>query len=277
MSSKKKVAPVIGTIFSSDSSDEDNIPQRTQRTQRTQRRSFTTDASESDLPKPKPISLRVSIGGSDAKSGSESSSATQRRHQSSIVVPESSCPDGYSPIDKTRIGTVKHNTMIQYETNAGKLVKPKYFKKCDLIAGTIIVGFYPHNKRNYSESINNIKTFYIARGISGGVDALKETIEVPNDQWKTIRRDMIISYEKEDHEYVYRAKFNSFMKGADGSTRMSLTSERGFNYIANPSKIVKIFRHLTGNDKTLTFILEALRKLEARVRQLEANQKKKSI
>ena len=265
MSLKNKKAPVIGAIFSSDSSDEDDLPPR---------RSFTTDVSGSDRPKPKPISLRVSMGGSDKRSGSESSSSITQRQQP-IVVPETS-PEGYSPIDKTRIGTIKHNTLVQYETNAGKLVKPKYFKKCDTIAGTVVVGFFPHNKRNYPESLSNIKTVYIFRGVQGGSEALKETIELSNDQWKSIRRDMVISYEKEDHEFVYRAKFNSFIKGADGSTRMSLTSERGFNYVANPSKIVKIYRHVTGNDKTLTLILEALRKLETRVRQIEANQKKKS-
>ena len=85
---------------------------------------------------------------------------------------------------------------------------------------------------------------------------------------------MVISYEKENHEFVYKAKFNTFLKGPDGSSRLSMTSERGFNYVANPNNILKIYRHVTGNDKTLTYILESLRKLEKRVSQLEISKQK---
>lgn len=263
MTSKKdKKTPTIGAIFSSDSSDEDidtHPPPRLSK----------TDISDSE--RRKRVSLRVNVNGGE----SEHSSTSKRKP---VADPEPDVPDevadGYVSIDKTRIGTIKHNTLIQYETTAGKVIKPKYFKKYDSIAKTFCVGFYTHNKRNYSESVSNIKSFFVQQGSKGESDILKDTIEVPSDQWSTLRRDMVITYEKVDHEYVYRAKFNSFMKGTDGSTRMSLTSERGFNYIANPTKIIKVFRHMTSNDKTLTFILEALRKLESRVRALEANQKK---
>lgn len=254
MTSKK---PIIGTIFSSDSSDESSkLPPRVRS------RISQTSASESD--NKKKIRLRVSVS-----SGGEQSSTTPAESIDSYA------PEGYIILDKTRIGTLSPNSLVQYEKTNGKIVKPKYFKQCDSIAATILLGFYSHNKRNYSEQLSNIKTIFVQSGAKGGgADALKETIELKPDQWKNIRRDMIISYEKADHEFIYKSKFNAFLKGPDGSTKMSLTSERGFSYTANPTKILKIFRHLTGNDKTLSYILESMRKLEIRVRQLEANKKK---
>ena len=257
MSSTQKKAPLIGTIFSSDSSDEERG-----------RLSGSASARET-IPKKK-ISLRVNINSDGARSASENAS---KATPNTITIPSVS-PDGYSAIDKSRLQFIRPNTLIQYEKKDGKFIKNKYFKKNDTIAGTVVVGFYTHGKRNYSESLDNIKTIFVQEGVNGGADPLKETIEVPQDQWKTLRRDMIISYEKDSGEFIYRAKFNAVHKGADGSSRMSLTSERGYNYIANPSKIAKIYRHVTGNDKTLTFILEALRKLEMRVRQLEMKKNK---
>ena len=257
MSSKK---PVIGTIFSSDSSDDNG-----RLAIRKQRVASKTSASDTDTRRKVRLKVNVSSGGERYAGGSS---------EKPPIVVESNAPEGYITVDKTRLGTIRPNTLIQYEKNDGKMIKPKYFKRCDPIASTILVGFYSHNKRNYSEQISNIKEIYMQGGIKGGSDALKETIEIESDQWKNLRRDMIISYEKEDHEYVFKAKFNSFIKGPDGSTRMSMTSERGFSYIANPIKILKIFRHVTGNDKTLTYILESLRKLEGRIRQLEMKQKK---
>ena len=250
MASKMK-APVIGNVFSSDSS-EDERP----------RRSIGTGTEASDSDRTRKVSIKLNLTDSDLGASSVKSQ----------VPPDTS--NAYAPIDKNRIAKLKHNTMIQYETNAGKLIKSKYFKSYDLIAGTITVGFYPHNKKNYSQAISGIKSISVSKTVSGGAGALQGTIEVANDKWKTIRRDMIISYEKEDHEFVYRAKFNSFIKSQDGSTKMSLTSERGFNYIANPAKIIKIYRHLSSNDKTLTYILESLQKLETRVKQLESKKNK---
>lgn len=249
MASSQKV-PVIGTIFSSDSSDSD-----------TPRRTAKTSASESDSKKK--VVLKVNL-----TSGDEAT-----RTKLKAPMPQA---NEHIQIDKTRIGTLRHNTLIQYEKNDGKIVKSKYFKKTDTIANTIIVGFYPHNKRNYSESLSNIKAITVSSKISGGDDALKDTIELPKDQWKTIRRDMIVSYMKENKEYVYKARFNTFIKKQDGSTNMSLTSERGFSYVANPDKIVKIFRHVTSNDKTLTYILEFLQKLDSRLKFLESKLLKKS-
>lgn len=224
---------------------------------------FSSDSSDDERNKPVCIKVDMSDSGSEpSHTKSSKGGAPQEKSKS------------YLSIEKNRIGKLKHNTLVQYETTAGKLVKSKYFKKCDVIGGTVTFGFYPHNKKNYTQPLSGIKSISISRSVSGGMDDLQGTLEIPNEEWKTIRRDMVISYEKEDHEFVYRAKFNSFIKASDGSTRMSLTSERGFNYIANPIKILKIYRHVTSNDKTLTFILEALRKLETRVRILESNQKK---
>lgn len=79
---------------------------------------------------------------------------------------------------------------------------------------------------------------------------------------------MVISYEKSNKEMIRKSRFNSFLKGTEG-VRMSLTSERGYNYIANPDNIDRIYRHITSQDKTMTFVLEAMRKLDHRVQLLE--------
>ncbi len=250
-----KKPPTIGTLFSSDSSDSDVQP-----------RIVRTSVSESE--KPKKVRLRVNLTSGGERSGSDNKTIVRG---AALV----DAPDGYNTFDKTRIGTLKLNTLIQYEKVDGKLVKPKYFKKCDNVAGTIIVGFYTHNKRNYPEQLSNIKNIFVqCTAITGGADALKDTIDIQLDQVKTLRRDMIITYEKSNGEYVYRSRFNAFIKGTDGATRMSLTSERGFNFTADPSKIVKLYRHMTSNDKTLTFILETIRKLDARVKALERQVRK---
>lgn len=187
-----------------------------------------------------------------------------------VVKPAADVPDSFIEYDKTRIGTLEPNTIIRYRKVNGKLIESKYFKKVDNIAGTIIVGFYTHNKKNYAESLKNISAIYVSRAqIGGGSDNLKETIEIQKNDWSTLKRDMVISYQKKDNEFVYKAKFNSFIKGADGTTRMSLTTEQGYNFRTNPDNIKKIYRHVTSNDKMLTHILEAMRKLENRVRALE--------
>lgn len=211
---------------------------------------------------------------STQKSASESDSKKKKggSKKSIEVKPSDDVPESYIEIDKTRVGTLGHNTIIQYRKMNGKLIESKYFKKIDNIAGTIILGFYTHDKKNYSESLNNIKAIYVHSKQGGSDNMLKETIEIQKKDWNTLRRDMIISYQKLDNQFIYKAKFNSYTKATDGSTRFSLTSERGYNFTANPDNIQKIYRHVTSNDKTLTFILEALRKLENRVRALEQKQ-----
>lgn len=252
-----KNTPVIGTLFSSDSSDSDFTP-----------RKVKTSASETE--KPKKIRMRVNLTSAGERSEAERKPAVRAKVEESIE-----SPDGYVVYDKTRIGLIKPNTLIQYEKTDGKIIKPKYFKKCDNVAGTIIVGFYTHNKRNYPEQLLNIKHIFVqSTSIGGGADALKDTIEIQLNQIKTLRRDMIITYEKQDGEHVFRCRFNAFIKGSDGATRLSLTSERGFNFTTDPSKITKLYRHLTSNDKTLTFILEAMRKMDSRIKKLEQQLRK---
>lgn len=231
-------------LFSDDSCDsdtEDYIPKR-------------TSASESDRSK---------------KKGSAPPEIKAGASKKPAITQQDDVPKNCIEFDKTRIGTLPANTIIQYRKTDDKLIESKYFKKIDNIAGTIIVGFYTHNKKNYAESLSNIKAIYINSSKGGAEDFLKETIEIPHKDWKTIRRDMIITYQKKDLEYIHKAKFNSFVKGSDGSTRISFTSERGYTFSVSPDNIKKMYRHVTSNDKTLSIILEALRKLETRVRALE--------
>ncbi len=251
MATNKKL-PNIGLLFSSDSSDDEFIRRKPMLKSSTKQQSQTS-ASENEAKK---IRLRVNISDSELT-----------KSKPSI---EHNLPDGYVPLDKSRVCTLRYNTLIQYETNAGKFIK-KYFKKNDNIAGNIIVGCYLNNKRNYPVALNNIKTICVSQNSKHGgtEDPLKDTIEIAKNEWKDLRRDMVISYEKDNHEYVYKAKFNSFAKGPDGSSRFSLTTEQGYPYKANPEKINKIFRHITSNDKTLTYILEYLKKLDARIQIIE--------
>ncbi len=246
MSSKK--VPDIGTVFSSESSDEELI-------------SYKSKTSASEPEQRKTISLKVNLQESDHQSMNQSRTQSQADVQL----------DGSVKVEKQNVHLLRHNTIIQYEKNNGSIVKSKYFKKVDTIVNNIIVGFYKHNKRNYSESLDNIKNIYASSSsASGGSEALKDTIEIPKSQWNTIRRDMIISYQKIDNEFIYKSRFNSFIKTADGTTKMSLTNERGFNYIANPDKMIKLYRHVTPNDKTLTYILEYLQKQDRRIKHLES-------
>ena len=237
MSAKKTQKPVLGQIFSSDSSEEE-----------TKEIKATLNSIKIQIP-----------------------SFNENKKTTGGSIEECSPPEGYQLIDNNQIRSISSNTLIQYVKHDGKCIKSKYFKKYDHITKSITVGFYTHGKRNYSETLENIKYLYAAQNESYDSFSLKETIEIPKEQWKTnLRRDMVISYEKENGELIYRAKFNSFLNQSKDITKLSLTSERGFNYIANINKISKMYRHVTGNDKTLTYILEAIGKLEQRISKLES-------
>lgn len=241
MSFNKK-APIIGEIFSSDSSDEDYKPK--------------AKPIQSE-----PVKLRIAL-----TSGGEQTTKEPKKYDM-----PADTPDGYVEINKTKLGSLRYNTLIQYIKN-GKNVKPKYFKKFDVIANTILVGFSPKKKdKCYTENISDISNIYaISTNIQGGEDRLKGTILIPKQDWKTqLRRDMIISYKKTDGEYVYMSKFNSFVKTDNQLTRMSLTSERGFNFTASPEKIEKLYRHFSGNDRTMSIVLEQLKSLEMRLSKIE--------
>lgn len=229
---------------------------------------FSDGSSDSDIEEylPSRARARTSASESDRSKKVEIKAGASKRSE---VVQPADVPKNCVEFDKTRIGTLPVNTIIQYRKTNDKLIESKYFKKVDNIAGTMIVGFYTHNKKNYPESLTSIKAIYISSTKGGADDFLKETIEIPEKEWKGIRRDMIITYQKKDNEYIHKAKFNSFVKGSDGATRISFTSERGYTFSVSPDKIKKMYRHLTSNDKTLSVILDALRKLENRVRALE--------
>lgn len=209
---------------------------------------------------------RSSVSGSDTQ-------ASDRKRGGVKAIgskpPIPNAPNGYVELDKTRIGTLEPNTRIQYKKMNGKVIDSKYFKKIDNIAGTIIVGFYTHNRKNYPEALANIKSVYVSNVQGGASDDIKDAIEIPKSEWKGLRRGMIITYQKLDNEFTNRASFNAFVKGKDGSTRMSMTSERGFSFSASPDNIKKIYRHLTGQDKTMAQILKVVKGLEDRIRALE--------
>ncbi len=177
----------------------------------------------------------------------------------------------YQLVESSRYASITKNSKIIYIKNNGKKIQNKYFKRPDPIADSIVVGFYLNDKRNYSEKVSNIRQIFILSKDAGQVeDPLKDTIELNSSQWKSLRRDTIVSYQKKNNEWIYNAKFNTFLKGPkDQSTRMSMTSDRGFNFTLNPINVNKIYRHISGNDKTVTIILQNFQHLSQRVGAIE--------
>ncbi len=258
----KMKPPRIGQIFSDSSSDESD------RVIIAKPRRVKTSASESD--------------GKPSRRSTLTSIEDKPRERISLKVPilespkDVDIPEGYIDYDMTKLSSVAFNTTIGYQKNTGKVIINKYFKNYDHVGGIITMGFYKHDKKNYSEKLRNIDHVFV-KSITGGVDPLKDTIEIPPDQWSAIKRDMVVSYEKKSPpEWIYRTKFNTFTKAKDGTERMSFTSERGFNYIANPLNIKTIRRHITHADKLTTYILEQLNKLERRIQELEKKKSKSS-
>jgi hypothetical protein len=218
--------------------------------------------------------------------GSTSQDASKR---TSLKIPggaPSIQPDADDDIDLTQnklvvpgsYASIPKNSKIIYIKTSGKKIQQKFFKSYDNISDCILVGFYVHDRRNYSEKISNIKQLFISNktSIDGGAkdDPLKGTLELDQTQWKALNRDTIISYQKKDGEWVYKAKFNAFVKSRkDDSTRISMTSEKGYSFVVNPNNVSKIYRHISSNDKTLTFILQNLKQLEQRFIGLDKNLK----
>lgn len=168
-------------------------------------------------------------------------------------------PSDYSNIPK--------NVKIIYIKSSGKKIINKYFKSYDAIADSILIGFYTHDKRNYTEKVSNITQLFssIKTGGAKADDVLKNTIPLDIAQIKSLNRDTIVSYQKTDNNWVYHAKFNAFVKNPkDQSTRLSMTTDKGYNFTVNPNNIVKIYRHISNTDKTLTFILQNLKHFEQR-------------
>jgi hypothetical protein len=201
------------------------------------------------------------------------------------------CPEGFFLVPPSRYTDIPMNTLTHYVKKSGEIMKGKYFKEYDKFGDKLIFGYYSNNKRNYDDSINNILELYMPSSVTlkthGGASSsdanLKDTHEIPNDQWKSIARDTIISYQKLDKTWVYRAKFNGIISDNTGKpAKIALTTESGFAYKITPNKIIRIVRHFSNTDKTLTFILTTLKNLEAnmmkldqRLKKLEAKQRNK--
>ncbi len=178
----------------------------------------------------------------------------------------------YKPVSVQDYLSLPKNSKVLYIKTSGKRIQSKFFKSFDRISDAILVGFYTHDRRNYLEKVINIKQLFVpvSTAVGGARDALKGTLELSSDQWRSLNRDTIVSYQKTDGEWVYRAKFNAFVKSPkDQSTRMSMTSEKGYSFTANPDKIDKMYRHLSSNDKTLSIILQTMKQLEQRLITIE--------
>ena len=192
------------------------------------------------------------------------------------------CPEGFFLVPPSRYIDIPTNTLTHYVKKSGNSVMSKYFKEYDRFGDKIIFGFYSNNKRNYDDSIDNIMELYIPSSVSlktqgGAVNDvnLRGTVELSNEQWKNIARDTIISYQKLDKTWVYRAKFNGIISDNTGRpSKIALTTEAGFSYKINPKNILKIVRHISSTDKTLTFILQTLKNMEANVSKLDQRLKK---
>lgn len=179
----------------------------------------------------------------------------------------------YTLINNKQYGSIPKNTKIIYIKASGAKTQNKYFKQLDPIDHSIIVGFYLNDRRNYTVKISDIDQLYILTKDTDTLieDPLKNTIEIKLSELKKIlQRDMVVSYQKKDDEWVYHAKFNAFVKSTkDQSSRMSMTSARGFNFTLNPANINKIYRHISGSDKTTTIILQNFQVLAQKVSTIE--------
>ncbi len=176
-------------------------------------------------------------------------------------------------VDPNQYVSIPKNSKVIYVKTSGKKIQNKYFKSYDHLSDSIILGFYVHDKRNYSEKISNIKQLFTStKTVLGGAgqDILKGTLELAPPDWKNLARDMIISYKKKDGEWVYKAKFNAFVKSPkDQSTRFSMTSEKGYSFVTNPANIDKMYRHLSTSDKTFTQILKMLQLMQQQMGAVE--------
>lgn len=222
-----------------------------------------------------------STRGSASQSGSASvKGSTAQSGVTSLRIPMNKAPvdddidqSEYTKVDPSSYGSIPKNSRVVYTKNSGKKIQNKFFKSYDRLSESILIGFYSHDRRNYSEQISNIRHLYTSNKTAAGgakEDPLKGTLELSAEQWKTLNRDTIISYQKKDGDWVYKAKFNAFVKSRkDQSTRISMTSEKGYSFVVNPANVSKIYRHISSNDKTLTFILQNLKQLEQRMISIE--------
>jgi hypothetical protein len=181
----------------------------------------------------------------------------------------------YRSIDLSMIGDVPHNTKIMYVKTNGDTIFMKYFKKYDPITNDITLGFYTSDDKNYDYSIKNVSEFLVEKETKVGAaeiekDKLRDAIEIKQSEWKDIAEGTVISYRKKDKKMVYKVKFDKYVKlKKDGSTRIAFIMQTGKSYLANPSSIDTIYRHMSGSDKIMATVLKQLMILEKRIERLE--------
>lgn len=222
--------------------------------------------------KSKPSAIASGLLSSESDSDDYSSASRSKQRSVSVnavVTSDHSPPDIdmsiYKLIHPSAYSSITKNAKMTYIKNNDKRINNKYFKSYDSVDDTIVIGFYTNDKRNYTEKIKNIKQLYTTNVTGGSVDidVLKNAIEIPLNKIKSLNRDTVVSYEKQDKTWVHSVKFNAFVKSkTDQSTRMSLTNETGFTYTISPTKITKLYRHFSNQDKTMSMILQQLKKME---------------
>ncbi len=182
-------------------------------------------------------------------------------------------PNGFALYDLSRLASLNENTQVQYTKTNDTHIVGKYFKKYDSIGNTIVLGFYTSNKRNYTQSLSDIKYLFI-KSVSGGENPLRGTIEVPKEEWKHIKRDTLISYRRNDNDkWVYRVKFLTFFTSKQGTTKMRVTNEGNYAYSCDPDKIAEIRRYVSDIDFKILSILKSIQMLDERLKKLEQKNK----
>ncbi len=220
------------------------------------------------------------------KGGARASGISQSEAESQVEANEPDEPDDkpfvdetlYRTIDESRLSDIPLNTKIMYvKKSDGKMISSKFFKRIDLIEGTITVGFYRSDDRNYDYKLDRIREILVDKSVKIGAaeieeERLKNTIELKPSEWKNIAEGTMISYRKKDGGgMVFKVQFLKYVKiKKDNSTRMCLSLSNNKSYLANPEKIETIYRHVSNNDKILATMMKQLMILDKRIARLEA-------
>jgi hypothetical protein len=202
----------------------------------------------------------------------------------SLPVKQSNIPNGYHEVKKEEIKNITYNTLICYKSSTNRIICGKYFKRYNEDKSTVVISKYKHNRINFTLALSDILSIYQRcekdDQIVGGKAVnehelnMKDTIEIPKKEWSTISRDTLISYKKLDGTWKYKLKFGAIKKSVkNGKTYMHLTTETGFIYKIGELIISNVYRHFTSSDKNLVQILNAIRRLDARMSILESKMK----
>lgn len=160
-------------------------------------------------------------------------------------------PEGYSCIEFNMYGLLKPNTLIQYKTTDGTIIKSKYFKKLDLSKKQILVGF---GRKVYPVSFDSIEVLWAKPSIKGGNEEPEGMdIEIPD-----LKRGMIISYINSKNEWIKNVEFLSFLD----NDKIAMISNNGYSFKASKTSMKKVVRHLSPNDHLQITILKKIKNLE---------------